>query len=225
MSIADELKNLSALHVSGAISTEEFEQAKRKVLNSGAPPSSAPTNVHSCRRCHSPDVRNLKLIIDEGSWDERSTSRGTAAGVANGGLAFVDTHVKTKSEGRSRLAAKLQPPAAPQMSAIMGGCGVISLVCAVVFSGNGDSSLAFGVIAVFFFVVEAVTYRSRHAEYLEEKAVWQDKMQVWARSSLCARCGTIFDPVTGLIGEADHLKKYLNAAAKPGIDHRKQLTH
>jgi len=45
MSIADELQKLQQLHESGAISDEEFAQAKAKLLN--PPPSSGPTSPAS----------------------------------------------------------------------------------------------------------------------------------------------------------------------------------
>ena len=157
------------------------------------------------------------MIVDEGSWNETSASKGSTVGVgiAGGGLGIgmADTKTKTQSQGRSKLAEKLQPPQAPpQMSAALIVIGCVCVAIAWFARETLETAIGFGALAGLFFLIEGLTHKSRKTVYLARKSEWQTKINVWARSLLCGRCGALSDPVTGTLSDSDHLRSHLSAA-------------
>jgi len=162
-----------------------------------------PQAIYQCPKCHSEDIKSLRLVWEAGTAGTTTAGIGMAGTLSRHGETGLGVLV-SKSTQQSLLGQKASPPPMKPVgcASFLAIIGLMMLIgsCCVLSGSLGElrtvpdevqrlsaAAIPVGVVLLFVcvpFSIIAIVYNSK--EYPKH-------MRRWERSYLCNRCGNIFE--------------------------------
>ena len=175
----------------------------------------------TCVQCGNNQSQKVSGIALAGRWDARS--EGTSVGYgsfSDGGSEMMIATSEQVSQGATRLAQILTPPARPRPPAppanVIGWLLVVGIgmgITILVLTQGQEWAIATGVIALV--CLSAWYAKKQEPEpddsfYEQSHQHWQRQMQTWNELYYCHHCDLVYNPTTGQRAPSESMQTILN---------------